>query len=366
MRPQFQTLRALKDDYLLDEIEWVIEGRGLSCREHYLAAERTGRQVRLTAAQREQLWDLNAGFSAALAAERRYTTGQVRNLAWEAIKSKAHEPPYDYVFVDEAQDLTPVGLRVLFGLCRNPENVCLAADTNQSVYARGFGRHIFEGLSFQGRSIVLGRGYRTTREIAAAASAVLAGRADSDPESLAVEGGPAGEIPILHSYATPGGHARAIKNFLNSARLRARVDWSGAAVLCPTNRAVDAMAALLRSVGVPTAVVRRAATTPGKHVAVMTIHTAKGLEYPMVVVANLRAGEFPRAGPSMSSEEREEEDAHCRRLLFVAATRAMRELLVTVPSFRPTPIFAGVGAGLWRRTFETDLDRAPAAAAADS
>jgi DNA helicase-2/ATP-dependent DNA helicase PcrA len=60
----------------------------------------------------------------------------------------------------------------------------------------------------------------------------------------------------------------------------------------------------------------------------MTIHAAKGLEWPMVVVLDVRDGVFPARRVS-STEESEEED---RRVLYVGATRARDMLVLSRPS----------------------------------
>ncbi len=54
----------------------------------------------------------------------------------------------------------------------------------------------------------------------------------------------------------------------------------------------------------------------------MTVHNAKGLEYPVVYVVGVEEGLFPHASSMFDPEELEEE----RRLFYVAATRAMKEL----------------------------------------
>ncbi|MBW2271271.1 MAG: UvrD-helicase domain-containing protein [Deltaproteobacteria bacterium] len=60
-------------------------------------------------------------------------------------------------------------------------------------------------------------------------------------------------------------------------------------------------------------------------VSLMTVHTAKGLEFPVVFVVGLEEGVFPHAG-SLRDEVGIEEE---RRLCYVAMTRAMEELTLT-------------------------------------
>jgi DNA helicase-2/ATP-dependent DNA helicase PcrA len=60
-------------------------------------------------------------------------------------------------------------------------------------------------------------------------------------------------------------------------------------------------------------------------ISMMTMHAAKGLEFPLVVIAGLEQGLFPLAKAEQDPDEQEEE----RRLLYVGITRARQQLVLS-------------------------------------
>jgi DNA helicase-2/ATP-dependent DNA helicase PcrA len=69
---------------------------------------------------------------------------------------------------------------------------------------------------------------------------------------------------------------------------------------------------------------------PQSRVTLMTLHAAKGLEFPLVFLAGMEEGLFPHSRTINDGEGLEEE----RRLCYVGITRAMDALLVTRARFR--------------------------------
>jgi DNA helicase-2/ATP-dependent DNA helicase PcrA len=69
---------------------------------------------------------------------------------------------------------------------------------------------------------------------------------------------------------------------------------------------------------------------PNARVTLMTLHAAKGLEFPLVFLAGLEEGLFPHSRTLNNPEELEEE----RRLCYVGMTRAMDTLILTRAHYR--------------------------------
>ena len=75
---------------------------------------------------------------------------------------------------------------------------------------------------------------------------------------------------------------------------------------------------------------------PSGAVRLMTLHAAKGLEFPVVFLAGLDEGQLPLQRMEEQTDEREE-----RRLFYVGVTRARQELILTCGG-HPSPFLAEV------------------------
>jgi superfamily I DNA/RNA helicase len=82
-------------------------------------------------------------------------------------------------------------------------------------------------------------------------------------------------------------------------------------------------------------------------VKVITLKSAKGLEFPVVAVAGFVDGKGESKSGKGTSEEEEENLRRERRSMFVGMTRAMRALLVVAPAGTANPLLKGFLSDYW-------------------
>ena len=331
------TSLALSSEFLLEEFEWCLAGEDITSLESYLDHDRIGRVKPLNSDLREKVWEVYTRFIKKL---------QNLNLCLfsypfqVALGNGVNGPRFDFVFIDEAQDLKPIALRFLVALAKEPTNVFLAADKNQSIYGSGFSwRRISEGqLDFRGRTRILKKNHRSTLEIWDAVAPLLEGQREVDLETMDTPPYRSGSPPTLGKSGRQGACQEVISKWVKDERFLP----STVAVLCYTNSMCKAVARSLpknlnakymRSKDVDI-------SYPG--VKVLTMHASKGLQFPVVIVAGLNGHHF---NPNTDDDSRK------RHLLFVACTRAMNRLLLLEDISDPSPFLKDLPMDKWE-----DLD----------
>ena len=330
-------------EFLFDEINEVIVGRETGSLGEYENIKRVGRgrRRRISQKQRQHVWEF------ALAAWKELKKRDRCLRAHLFVDAKKHaDPVYDYVFMDEAQDLPPVAIRMCVKLAKDERNVFLTADRNQSIYTSGFSWNgVQESLNMRGRSTILRRNHRTTREIIDAIRPLLADYKRVDPETLDTEfvrSGPRPELRFAGSDEV-GVVARWLRQVVAE---EPDLGMAHAAVLCPTNDDCKHAAKVLEASGLSASYMTGKSVDLGYDgVKVMTMHTAKGLQFPIVAVVGLEAGKLPFT--DVNDPEQREDTDRWRRVFFVACSRAMRRLLVVADKARPSPFVEGFDEERW-------------------
>ncbi len=346
---QKQMLERIGIDYLSQEITSVIIARQLPNLDAYLATSRTGRQVRLSAAQRKLLWRIYERLCILLEQSGKETWQQRRARAEKLIEQSSFYHAYDAVVIDEAQDLDACALRMLIKLGKASNRLFVTADANQSIYGSGFTwTDVHESLKFQGRTSILRANYRSTKEIGEAAQMYLADGV-LDTERIERQYIHSGLMPVVRPIVNSQQETELLINYIKQTAKELRLTTGSCAILCPNERVGRELAQTLKQYGLE-ATYMKSNELDLKHsgIKVLTLNASKGLEFPIVALAGfVGSPSYPFIKQDASEDERTEMLAKERRTIYVGMTRAMRALLVIIPANSPGTLFRGFDNTYW-------------------
>ncbi|MFE7097235.1 UvrD-helicase domain-containing protein [Streptomyces erythrochromogenes] len=324
--------------YWREEIDYVIKGRGLTRFEEYAVVVRKRRRAGLHRTQRQSVWELYEEYEARRNERGVHDFNDVLSLALAEVSKERGRPPYAAVVVDEVQDLTLVGVRLLHALVGDaPNGLLLVGDGQQTVYPGGF-RLTDAGIDIRGdRGQVLRTNYRNSRQILDAALAVVADDAFEDIDGEPTPGRRDVDLTyhdgnvVRVAEPTVEAHDRELVGALQALPDGALADT---ALLCPSQWALGHYQRLLARAEIPVCRLEQYDGNPVDAVKLGTYRRAKGLEFKNVLLPRYDA-DFASGTPGTDTAR---ERAELRRSrLFVAMTRA-RDLLwlgsVAEPSAR--------------------------------
>jgi len=336
--------------FFRDEIGRVIKGNGLSREEDYLAIPRYGRKTALRRKARSATWAVYEQYQRALIEQGRMDWQDVSLRAYRELFKNPLPVPYDHVIIDEAQDLTAMQVRLSQRMMKGGSgnvirSIFLVGDVSQTLYSRGFSWKQ-AGLQVQGRSFSLRRNFRNTRQIAETAAALnscnrLMRLSDDyvDPQFTQRQG----PWPIVLRCDVTDREIRAVGEKILDLAGDNRFRLADFSVLCPTVQLCDATSRRFSQMEIPT-------VSKGdkefdileERVKILTIHSAKGLEFPVVFVLGLHEGILPHTLRVMDDEEAELALERDRTLLYVGMTRAAEALYLVTSADRPSPFLSEI------------------------
>lgn len=308
------TLQDIEDvGYWRTEIDRVIKGRGVSSLAEYQRTPRRGRVRRLDGAQRELVWALFQSYQRNLAERGLHDHNDLIALALAELRREPPQRPYAAVVVDEVQDITLMGLRLLRELAGDgPNRLLLVGDGQQQVYPGGW-RLSDAGIPVQGRGEILRVNYRNRAKVLGFAQRFDATNQVDDLDGAAgvglreVESANSGGK--IESWRGPEAELGAA---LRAALAGSSVPHGRTAVIVFQRKDLDRCTALLRSAGIPLLRMDDYLGAEDDRVKVGTVHRAKGLDFQAVLVVEFSA----------RPEEDEEQRELRGRQQLVAATRA--------------------------------------------
>lgn len=309
------TSLALPPSFYEEELERVILAQGVSSRDEYRLAKRTGRGTVLTRGKRDAIWPVFEEYRTQLTRRKLKEVDDAYRDAATLLQDKPQA--YSSIIVDETQDFGPQALCLLRAMVPNaPNDLLFVGDGHQRIYPRNRASMRASGIDIRGRSRKLYLNYRTTEEIRRLAVATLEGCEvdDLDEGSDEVKRYKSlshGAIPKTLDY-------QHLKDALGCVLqlVRASIaDGRSVCVIVPTKHDANAVLSSLK-VGKTSATIvgpdmRDQADSTSVRIA--TMHRAKGLEFDEVVLLMPRDLIGLKAGAD-----------DIQRLKYVALTRAKK------------------------------------------
>ena len=326
--------------------EWqdVVDAWQLHTWQDYRDVRRLGRRTRLPESQRAVLWALFEQVRQRLDGVGLLTMPELYLRVTLDMERRSH-PPFDFVVVDEAQDLGIGQLRFLVALGEaRPDALFFAGDLGQRIFQQPFSWKSL-GVDVRGRSRTLQVNYRTSHQIRTQADRLLSpemsdvdGNVESRRSTVSVFNGPQ---PDVRSFKTTGEESNAIGAWLGG-QLNAGLKPSEIAIFVRADAQIERARHAVRISGAPIRVLDGRIDTGEEAIAVGLMHMAKGLEFRAVAVMACDDEVIPSIerieGAGDESELRDIFETE-RHLLYVAFTRA-REFL-TVTGVDPVSEFLG-------------------------
>jgi superfamily I DNA/RNA helicase/mRNA-degrading endonuclease RelE of RelBE toxin-antitoxin system len=342
-----EILKSMQAEYLADEFEWVIDGREIPNLEAYLSESRSGRGTRFDKETRTAVWKFYNHWSDNIANKGEATFTKIQSVAKVAAGALPDKDKFDIVLVDEAQDLKPAGIRLAMALCRSLTGFYMTADQSQSIYGRGYSwKKVSDDLDLRGRSVILRNNYRSTAQIQTAASSFLEAY-DLEDKEQATQAVRAGPQPIRCSCQN--NEAIVISSTFREWAKEIQLPVHASAVLVRSKKEGQKFVDEFKKLGLPARWVdSKNFDLTDSNIKVMTMHSAKGLEFPMVAVAGVRRGLVPL--PCFKAQDKEDASEHRnteRRLFHVALSRAMRRLIVTYPDASASEFISQLTSDYW-------------------
>jgi len=320
--------------FLLAEWEDLVDAWQLGSWEAYRDVKRLGRKTRLTEPQRATIWSLLNAVHGSLQRDGLITYAGLFSALAARLAQQKH-PPFEFVVLDEAQDVSIAQLRFLAALgASRPNGLFFAGDLGQRIFQQPFSWKSL-GVDVRGRSQTLKINYRTSHQIRRQADQLLGpdvsdvdGNTDERRGTVSVFNGP---LPRIQTYDDAAAEIAAVADWLTD-RAKEGVMPHEIGIFVRSTAELDRARAAVTKAEMQFKVLDEHVETASGYTSVSTMHLAKGLEFRAVVVMACDDEIIPsQARIESVTDDADLEEVYNteRHLLYVACTRARDHLLVT-------------------------------------
>ncbi len=320
--------------FLVNEWTEVVDAQQLASWEAYRDAARLGRKTRLGEKQRQVLWSIFEAVGAGLRDRKLVTWAHIfGRLAEQAAAGKSLG--YDFVVVDEAQDLSMPEARFLAAMAGSKaDGLFFAGDLGQRIFQQPFSWKSL-GIDVRGRSNSLRINYRTSHQIRTQADRLLPGvvsDVDGTQENrrgtVSLFDGPA---PVIRLFKDEAAEGAAVGAWI-AERLREGYAPPEIGILVRSGAQVARARAAVKAAGAKAVEFDEKVEGAAGAVSISQMHLAKGLEFRAVAVIACDDEVLPlqeRVEAVTDEADLVEVYETERHLLYVACTRARDSLWVS-------------------------------------
>ena len=345
--PKATMISNKKMKFLHDEMTWI-KGCGINSLSEYQQVDRLGRagssneegasRLYKNSVNREAIYKLMEEIDKLLMQQGKIEGARANWLAFHYAVTHGAEEKYKHIIIDEAQDLTRVQLEFINTLRQERESgsILYLMDVAQSIYPQSW---LVKGRSFKtlgydmtGKGGKLNKNYRTTTEISQCAYSLLS------KEPLLMQGEEYvkptlmerhGEYPVYRHFQTSEEQNLYIIRLIK-ALIKQDYQLSDIAVVAKFNKNLQLIQDSLKEKGVESTLFKtdQEESFDSQKVKLITMHSIKGLEFKVVILADLNSDVIPFPNKGLSDEEAKDEELLERKLLYVGMTRALEKLFM--------------------------------------
>ena len=329
---------GLSLDFYKEEWMHVIQAQGITNEKVYLKAKRIGRGVPLNRSARKEVWSVFEEYRAYLNSNNiKEFTDAVRD-ARALLKAQGNILPYTSIIVDEAQDMSaevfkllrqmiPINNEEIKGL---PNDIFIVGDAHQRIYEHKVTlSHC--GINIRGRGKRLKVNYRTTEEIRDWAVSILKNKEidDLDGGIDSIKGYKSlthGNKPIIKNFKSFKKEIDFITTELNKIQVE---DLHKICIVARTNDLVNQYEGALKANGFDVYRIKHTDNSNKPGIRLATMHRVKGLEFEKVFIVSVNQDKIPQQITTDDNEKsRQDHELRERALLYVAGTRAKKQLFI--------------------------------------
>lgn len=321
-------------EFLVSEWEQVIDAWGLENWENYRDVTRIGRKTRLPEPRREKLWAIFTDLRQRLSEAGLVTWNQVFHRLADHFLDIS-QAPFDFVVVDEAQDISVSQLQFLSAMGGDrPNALFFAGDLGQRIFQHPFSWKAL-GVDIRGRSRTLKINYRTSHQIRSQADRLL------DPTVSDVDGNVQERRGTISAFNGPHPVIREFEN--DQAEIDGVSEWLAQlsslgiepheiGLFVRSAGEIERARSAIKKTGLALLLLDDTEVQGRKAVSLGTMHQAKGMEFRAVAVMACDDEVIPsqerieQVDDAASMEEVYDTERH---LLYVACTRAREQLAVS-------------------------------------